>query len=428
MNRYDVIIIGAGPAGCATALFLQSRGYRVVVLDQARFPRDKVCGEFISPAADPILEELGLMDAIEQTQPVRLQGVAISAYGNETLCIDYPPHPQDARPMTSLSLPRFVFDHLLVKRLRHAGIELREAHKVDDLIFENGSVVGVKVRDGDQAPLTLKARMVVDAGGRNSIALRRLNLKQGSARQRKIALAAHWTGAQLSHNYCTMHISPPGYTGMARVGDDLLNVVLVVDSKLVKGRERASFYTEAVLSNPLRRKYLAGAVLKGPVRAVDSLSYRVKPVPCGGLLLVGDATGFIDPFTGEGIYLSLRSAQLAGEVLDRAFRSKQFSREVVQRYEVLRLREFHKKFTLSRILQRLIYNPWLCRRVVTALAANPDLAQQLVGVLGDYMPAEHVVSFRFLVKTILAGLRPQSGKRGCKNFDFRRLLKSADPE
>lgn len=428
MDRYDVIIIGAGPAGCATALFLHRRGYRVVVLDQARFPRDKVCGEFISPAADPILAELGLMDAIEQTAPMRLQGVAISAYGDEALCIDYPPHPQDARPMASLSLPRFVFDHLLVKRLRHAGIELREAHKVDDLIFDKGSVVGVKARDEDQTPLTLKARVVVDAGGRNSISLRRLNLKQGGASQRKIALAAHWTGAQLPQSYCFMHISPPGYTGMAAVADDLLNVVLVVDSELAKSKDRTSFYTEVVLSNPLRRKYLEGAVLKGPVRAVDSLSYEVKPVPCGGLLLVGDATGFIDPFTGEGIYLSLRSAQLAGEVLDRAFRSSEFSRKTVQGYEGLRLREFHKKFMLSRILQRLIYNPRVCRGVVKALAGNPDLAQELVGVLGDYIPADRVVSFRFLVKMILAYLRPQSGKRSFKGSDFRHLLKSADPK
>ena len=266
MDRYDVIIIGAGPAGCATALFLHRRGYRVVVLDQARFPRDKVCGEFISPAADPILEELGLMDAIEQTAPVRLKGVAVSAYGRKALCIDYPPHPQDARPMASLSLPRFAFDQLLVGRLRREGIELREAHKVDDLIFEKGSVVGVKARDNDQTSLTLKARVVVDAGGRNSVSLRRLNLKRASAIRGKIALAAHWAGAQLPQNYCTMHISPPGYTGMASVGSDLLNVVLVVDSELVKGKELKSFYTQAVLSNPLRRECLDGAVLKDHVQ------------------------------------------------------------------------------------------------------------------------------------------------------------------
>ena len=109
MDRYDVIIIGAGPAGCATALFLHRRGYRVVVLDQARFPRDKVCGEFISPAADPILAELGLMDAIEQTAPRRLQGVAISACGDEARCIDNPPPRQAPRPVASASLPPSVF-------------------------------------------------------------------------------------------------------------------------------------------------------------------------------------------------------------------------------------------------------------------------------------------------------------------------------
>ena len=174
---------------------------------------------------------------------------------------------------------------------------------------------------------------------------------------------------------------------MAAVGDDLLNVVLVVDSELVKGQELTSYYTQTLLSNPLRRKILEGAVLKGQVRTVDSLSYGVKPVPCGGLLLVGDATGFIDPFTGEGIYLSLRSAQLASVVLDGAFQSTEFSKKTVQRYEELRMREFHKKFTLSRILQRIIYSPRVCREVVTTLAGNSELAQELVGVLVPDQPS-----------------------------------------
>jgi len=76
MNPYDVIIIGAGPAGCASALFLYQKGLRVLVLDRAAFPRDKVCGEFISPAADDILEEIGVLEAIQQSNPMRLQGVA----------------------------------------------------------------------------------------------------------------------------------------------------------------------------------------------------------------------------------------------------------------------------------------------------------------------------------------------------------------
>ena len=147
MNDYDVIVIGAGPAGCASALFLHEQGLRVVVLDRAAFPRDKVCGEFISPAADDILQDLGVLDAIQQTHPVRLKGVSISSYGKPELRIDYPPCPGQGKTMTSLSLSRFQLDHLLVRQLGAQGLVVREKHAVDDFLIEEDRVVGVRGRD-----------------------------------------------------------------------------------------------------------------------------------------------------------------------------------------------------------------------------------------------------------------------------------------
>ena len=300
MKPYDVIIIGAGPAGCASALFLHQKGLRVLVLDRAAFPRDKVCGEFISPAADEILEDLGILEAIQQTHPVRLQGVAISSYGKPELRIDYPPCPGRVKPMTSLSLPRFQLDHLLVQKVVEQGIEVRERHAVDDFLFEEDRVVGVKGRDETNRPCTFSAPVVVDASGRNGLSLRRLGLIRPHRGPGKIALAAHWENVQFPHDYCYMHISSPGYTGMAPVGSDSVNGVLVVEDRLVKGRDLDDFYKATVLGNEQRQSLLAGARLKERVRSVGSLAYDVRPVPCGGLVLTGDTTGFIDPFTGEG--------------------------------------------------------------------------------------------------------------------------------
>ena len=122
MQNYDVIIIGAGPAGTSSALFLEKLGYRSIVLDQAKFPRDKVCGEFISPAADEILEELGVLESIEATSPCRLKGVALSAYEKNEVCIDYPPISNGSSPMTSLSLKRLVFDQMMLDRVREKAL------------------------------------------------------------------------------------------------------------------------------------------------------------------------------------------------------------------------------------------------------------------------------------------------------------------
>ena len=402
-RRYDVIVIGGGPAGSATALLLSGLGYKVILLDQAQFPRDKVCGEFISPAADAILERLGVLASIEALSPVRLCGVAISSCEKTGFAVEYPSLSGSTRPMTSLSLPRMVFDRLLIERVRQRGVTVKEGHKVTDFIVEDGRVVGVRGRDDSKTAFEFCARVVVDAGGRNSVSLRRFNLKKKNRGSSKIALAAHWTTPHPLKKYCAMHISHPGYTGIAPTGEGQVNVVLVVDKKSLQGQnDLHDFYVRTVLKNPLRRSLLDKAEVAQKVRSVDSLAFSVRPVQTGGLVLVGDASGFIDPFTGEGIYLSLRSAEIASDVIDQCFKRNDFSKDALAVYERARKKEFNKKFLLSKIFQRLIYNPPLCNRVIQTLAGNPDLSATVVGVIGDYIPAEKVVSLRFLWR-LLAG-------------------------
>jgi len=400
MDRSDVIVVGAGPAGAACALLLQEKGLRVTVVDQASFPRDKVCGEFISPAADEILAELGVLSEIEQQAALRLEGVAVSSYGGPELCIPYPNDPKTGRSRTSLSLPRFVFDNLLVKRMQARGVDLREGYKVDDLIFEDGTVRGVCGNNKSGERFELRAALVVDAGGRNSLSIRRLKLKRNRSGPARVALAAHWDGVRVPRPYCYMHVSRPGYTGTAPVGEDSVNVVLVVKARLLQGQDREEFYRRTVLKNPLRRDQLQGGKPVERVRMVDSLAFDVAPVPVSGLMLVGDATGFIDPFTGEGIYLSLRSAQLAAEVAGDSLNSGDQTVEFLKRYDIRRHKEFEKKFLLSRWLQKLIYRPFLCDSMVSALSRRPDLAQSLVGVIGDYLAPEEVVSVAYLRKLL----------------------------
>ena len=165
----DVIIIGGGPAGCSAALGLNQLGYKVILCDQAKFPRDKVCGEFISPAADPILHRLGVLDQIEALGPKRLKGVAISSYEGEELVIDYPCHPGQIKRPTSLSVPRYELDSLFIEQVRRVGVEVREQNKITEFLFDEGCVSGVRGWDENKSFFTLKAPLVIDAGGRNSL-------------------------------------------------------------------------------------------------------------------------------------------------------------------------------------------------------------------------------------------------------------------
>ena len=142
-----------------------------------------------------------------------------------------------------------------------------------------------------------------------------------------------------------------------------------------------------------------------PVRSVESLAFSVRPIPCGGLILVGDAMGFIDPFTGEGIYLSLRSSQIAGEVIHAGFQSSNFSRKSLSVYEAKRKEEFGGKFMLSRVLQGLIYNRPFCNWIMKSLSTNQALAETLAGVIGDILPAKKVVSVEFLYQLVVGAFK-----------------------
>ena len=407
MKPYDIIIIGGGPAGASAALFLEKKGYHIALLDQARFPRDKVCGEFISPAADVILSKLGVLDAVEALNPTRLRGIGLSAYESSWLQVDYPSS-ADGAAMTSLSVERSILDNLMLDKVRNSRIELMEGFKVVDLLFEDNRVCGVKGNDETKTEFSINAKIVIDAGGRNSISVRRLNLRKNSFGTGKIALATHWEDVKLPRNYCYMHISHPGYTGMAPVGDNRVNVVLIVEKGCLKGENVDNFFRRTVLKNKLRKEMLGTARPTEKARVIDSLTYSVKAPQCGGLLLVGDATGFIDPFTGEGIYLSLRSSQLASGTVKSAFDRSDFSKERLKIYDRIRRKEFKNKVILSKILQRLIYSPSLCVRVVKTLANQKELSNVLVGVIGDYIPANRVVCFEYFLRVLGGLLRSQT--------------------
>ena len=422
MKSCDIIIIGGGPAGTSAALFLEKKGYHITLLDQARFPRDKICGEFISPAADSIFAELGILESIEALNPKRLSGVALSAYESSFLKVPYPLSP-DGKTMTSLSMERSILDNLMVDHVRKSRVELMEGFKVTDLLFEDNNVCGVRGHDEYKTRLNIKAKLVIDAGGRNSISLRRLNLKKNSFGRGKVALAAHWKGFKADSHYCYMHVSHPGYTGIAPVGSDKVNVVLVVDKTNLVKQNVDEFFIKIVLGNRMRRKFLADGFPIEKVRVTDSLSYSVKKPKCGGLLLVGDATGFIDPFTGEGIYLSLRSSQLATGVIKNAFDRSDFSNRNLATYDFLRRKEFQKKIILSKVLQRLIYSSFCCDRVIRMLATQKELSSLLIGVIGDYIPAERVVCYDYfrcflsgLIKQQIGSLKSKEGLLNRLNF------------
>jgi menaquinone-9 beta-reductase len=385
----DVAVVGAGPAGAATAILLAEHGLDVVVLDRASLPRSRiVCGEYLSPEAGRLLDRLGVLKAIDAGGAVMLGGMRITAPDGTTIAGryravgDWRPYRQHAT-----SVARTTLDGVLVQRLRAVPVDLRERTRVVDVIVDDDRVVGVRAEDGARQPLEVRARVVIAGDGRASVVAERLGCRHPH-RLRRLALMTYVSGVADCREVGEIFVDPPDYAILNPIASDRVNLGVVVPLEHAapwSGRLH-DFLVARVRQLPHLAGRLAGASRVEPIRALGPLAHRVTTPRVGGVLLVGDAAGFYDPFTGEGVFTALRSAELAVETTVRALRSGDLSAGGLAPYARARRAAFGGKERVTRMLQVVIGHRRLANLACRALARRPALLDALLGILGDYVP------------------------------------------
>jgi flavin-dependent dehydrogenase len=391
----DVIVVGAGPAGAATAILLAEHGLAVQLLDRARFPRPKICGEYLSPEAPRVLDRLGVLKTVDGLA-TPLAGMRITApdgtvvVGRYRAVGDWRPYREHA-----MALERSLLDEALVERVRALPIDFREQVRVSDVLVERGQVVGVEAVDRDGRAARLLAPLVIGADGRASVVAQRLGLKRGH-RFKRMALVTYVAGLDGWSDYGEVFVDPPDYAIINPISRDRGNLSIVVPLAHAapwSGRLE-TFFTARAKHLPHLARRLAGARMVAPVSAMGPLAYDVDAPRVGGVLLVGDATGFFDPFTGEGIYASLRGAELAVETAVRALRGGDCSRQALAAYDRARRLAFGGKARVTRALQFVITRRGLANLTARVLALRPGLLDVLLGVVGDFVPPRALLTGR----------------------------------
>jgi geranylgeranyl reductase family protein len=395
MGVYDAVVVGAGPAGSATAAFLAEAGVRVALLDRAEFPRAKACAEYLSPEAARVLDRLGALDAVRHDGAAQLTGMRVVSADGSVFTGRF----GGARPFRGyrdfgLALPRAKLDaHLVSAAVRH-GAELHERTIVES-ITHDGRGCTLRVRRG-QRTMTLTARMVVGADGLNSRIGRALGLSRRGRRSR-IAFVVHAHGVSDLGDVGEMHVGPEGYVGLAPVGNGLTNVAVVLDRTCLRsvGRTEASF--RVLLSRfPAVSDRMGSATLADEVLTAGPFARRTTRATADRVALVGDAADFYDPFTGEGIYAALRGAEvLTGELLP-ALEDDELTAGDLSSYDAARRREFARKWFLERVIAWAVAHPHVLNHVARRLAGRQRLADLLVGVTGDFVPAGQVLRPSFV--------------------------------
>ena len=384
----DVVVVGAGPAGSAAAILLAERGSSVTLLDKAAFPRPKICGEYLSPEAARVLDRLGVLKAVDAAGAQPLSGMRIIAPDGTVLDGTYPTSgPWRGYRDHALAIRREVFDRILLERARALPVDVRERHRVTGLLVEGGLVRGVKAESADGAPVELRSRLVVGADGRASVVAHALGLVRPHRLQR-LALIQHVSGIEGLGDRGEIYVDPPDYSILNPVAPGIVNLSLVVPLAHAKPfSSRLETFMEARLRQlrhvPAR---LAGMKAEGPVMAMGPLAYRVGEPRVGGVLLAGDAAGFYDPFTGEGLYTALRSAELLAEVAHPALSTGDVSADALAPYARAKRAAFADKARVTRALQFIIAHRRLANGAARFLQRRPALLSALMGVIGDFVP------------------------------------------
>jgi flavin-dependent dehydrogenase len=370
----DVLIVGAGPAGSVAAALLARAGLRVRVVDRAVFPRDKLCGDTVNPGTLAILRRLGLAASVDVCG-LPIDGMRVSG-GNGVLVEGRYPHGLGGR-----ALLRRDFDWMLLSDAIAAGAQFEPGVAARTAIVEDDRVAGVRIGRGCE----LRAKVTIAADGRRSTLAFGLGLASHPTRPRRWAVGAYMdvAGDAASRRVGEMHVRAGHYIGIAPVPGPLTNVCLVTpwqtgDAPLGDPR---TLITGALARDPLLRDRFAGARMATAPVVLGPLAVDARGASMDGLLLAGDAAGFIDPMTGDGLRFAIRGAELtavaAAEALAHGWDG------VHARLSRARRAEFAGKWRFNRAVRSLAASPSAVAFATAGARLAPDVLRRVMIYAGD---------------------------------------------
>ncbi len=428
-QEFDVIIVGGGPGGSSSAAFLSKKGFKVLLLEKAKFPRDKTCGDAISGKSTSLLRALGIQEQIYEKPHAEIHGVTFSSPSGAVVDITFDTA-KGQRKGTGFVCRRYVYDNMLFENAKkQENVTVKEQFMVTDLIQEKGFVKGVKGMNLISKKLfEFKAKMVIGADGATSIIATKLGLNKIDPLHQVIAIRAYYNGIADMKDNIEIHFIEdvmPGYFWIFPLEKGLANVGVGMITKDVKERstnlEKSMF--KAIQENPLFIDRFKNAKLLGEVEKwstpLEQHDLNVQggnnvkgwTLPLGstkrkcygnGFILVGDAASLIDPFSGEGIGNAMLSAKIGAEVIEKAFIKNDFSEEFFKQYSEILWAEIGPELKTSYLLQKIGRIKPLLNLVIGKAAKSKEIKETLSGMLANENAKKAFVSPMFYLKLLFA--------------------------
>ncbi|MFZ5811260.1 MAG: NAD(P)/FAD-dependent oxidoreductase [Thermodesulfobacteriota bacterium] len=396
MSRdYDVIVVGAGPAGASAALHAARLGLRVLVLDKKKFPREKTCGDALSSTSLTCLEELGLLSGLLDETYVRVNRIAYVAPDGESVTVPLLKI-DPALPVTGMICRRIILDDHLLRAAREVA-EVMDWCRVTGLLTENGQAVGVRAELGGRRRYTFTAKAVVGADGARSIVARNMGVR-AYPEYRALAVTAYYrlvTGTMGSLEAHFPREILPGFLWIHPTERGLTNVGLSFPRwRFSRTGPKPRELLERCLRSPFLRERFAFAERFGDIRvSLLPLGNTLRQVHGQGFLLVGDAAGLIHPCSCEGVSTALVSGKVAAETLAEACAAGDCGRTALSAYPARLWKRLGPSFRLADRLLAL-RTPRAMGSLIRSARRRPHNAGWISGVLmGSALPSEELDTF-----------------------------------
>jgi geranylgeranyl reductase family protein len=405
----DILIAGGGPAGAATACHLARMGLRVLIADRQAFPRDKVCGDFVGPAAIDELKRLGVTALPTFRSTNRIRGAALFLDGQRLIAQSLPS--AGGWAPEGRVIPRLELDDWILRAALDAGARLAPGCRVTGFTVRDGMVE--VATQGSGGPRQLRGRLLIGADGSTSTIARLLRGGPPSKERRIVAVRAYYDRvsgpSDQADLYFTRH-SFPGYCWLFPTGRATANVGIgmVLETVPPTDDHLRDLLLETVQTDQALRRRLAGARMTGKVVGWPLTTYdRRAPLSGERVLLVGDAAGLINPLNGEGIQYALASARWAAEVVAGCVARHDYSATALTPYGAQVEQALRYDMALAGLIVQLIRNRALnpvwfqALRAITGRArVDPEYAFVAGGILAGLVPARDAVSVLLVGGTV----------------------------
>jgi flavin-dependent dehydrogenase len=324
-TQYDVIVIGAGPSGSTAGTLLAAKGHKVLILEKERFPRYHI-GESLMPYCYFVFERLGVLDRINELGFVKKYSVQFVGRDGRVSTPFYFFQHFDHPAATTWQVPRAEFDQMLLDNARAKGAEVREETEVVKFLTDaNGAICGVQTRSADGGTQELRARVVMDATGRDALFLRKSGWRKRDPQLNKVALWTYYKGARrdpgLDEGSTTVaYLEGKGWFWHIPLQNDIVSSGIVAERDYLfrDTQDRRQIFEREIKNNRWIEDHLSTGQQFGEYFITGEFSYRGEHCATDGLVMIGDAFAFLDPVFSSGVFLALKSAEMAADATDAA--------------------------------------------------------------------------------------------------------------